>query len=410
VALIFYNGPSFSGRSEALRAFAWSAGPGGSSRSSLGQYLHPDLVVNLSGFGHTVAGERLVHLSSSRPSLVSNANLLAVRPEQTLSSLSGGERARLLLECALHLSPRRLSLDGALEQLDSTGRREVLGILKGVGKEIEVHAADNNPDDLIALADGVLEFRADPHLIDFTTRLAEFSTTVGPLGFEAPVLTLENMSFRYPRSRRDIFSGVHFKFEPRRPFVLKAPNGAGKSTLAKLLAGVLRPTRGCIQTTGPDPAKGRADGAACFYALQNPRDQIFGAKPEIYLDAVVSARRQNRGVPSLTSAQAIDAFGMSAFAAEDIYDLPFIALKRLSLAGAFVSSAPWLFLDEPALGLDQAGRANLVCFVEALCRGGRGIVIATHGQEFDSVPNAVQIRIEDGRLVSALGGRRERSP
>ncbi|MGC1470066.1 MAG: hypothetical protein WA793_11855, partial [Sphingorhabdus sp.] len=81
MAMTVVRGCNFSGRSGKLRAFAWSQGGG--------QYLHPDLELNVSGLARTVAGEALLHgLGGSDGD------------ERALRSLSGGERAQLVLDCA----------------------------------------------------------------------------------------------------------------------------------------------------------------------------------------------------------------------------------------------------------------------------------------------------------------------
>ena len=71
MSLTFYSGPNFSGRSAAMKDFAWSQG-------SKGQYLHPALEVNLSGFAATAGGEVRLHPPSDALPETLQAQLNAV--------------------------------------------------------------------------------------------------------------------------------------------------------------------------------------------------------------------------------------------------------------------------------------------------------------------------------------------
>jgi ABC-type Mn2+/Zn2+ transport system ATPase subunit len=60
------------------------------------------------------------------------------------------------------------------------------------------------------------------------------------------------------------------------------------------------------------------------------------------------------------------------------------------------------FFDEPALGLDMTGRIALRQFFSALCEAGFGVIIVTHGDEFDGMSNSIEITISEQRLAFAI--------
>lgn len=129
MSLVLYDGPAFSGRSEALRDFAWSSSSS-SGAAGLGQYLSPMIETNLSGFANTVRGELFCHklaMQVQAGSLNSVERLVGDLPDSSrLSSLSGGELVRLILACTIALQPRRLGLDLTLEQLDRKSRMQLI--------------------------------------------------------------------------------------------------------------------------------------------------------------------------------------------------------------------------------------------------------------------------------------------
>jgi ATPase subunit of ABC transporter with duplicated ATPase domains len=59
-------------------------------------------------------------------------------------------------------------------------------------------------------------------------------------------VTVENLSFRYPGTDRDIFKGLNFTIEAEQRVAIIGPNGIGKTTLMRCLAGELHPTTGRI--------------------------------------------------------------------------------------------------------------------------------------------------------------------
>ena len=76
---------------------------------------------------------------------------------------------------------------------------------------------------------------------------------------------------------------VSFRCEPGRVFTLLGPNGAGKTTALRMMAGMLKPTRGTVTIAGFDVAKepmkaksklGFLTGATGLYDRLNPRETL----------------------------------------------------------------------------------------------------------------------------------------
>lgn len=408
--LHFYDGPTFSGRSEALRSFAW-----GGAAHDQGVYVHPILEMNLSGLAETVGGELHLHAGADMPKGSVRQPVDADRPliadlpsSRTLRSLSGGETARLVLSCALAVTPFRLALDCTLEQLDFQTRRHVLkDILHPASRSIDLRIADNAGIDLADIADTHRRFESRA-TADLTGPLSEFSKTLIGHSVEAPSLEIEGLCFRYPNSVDPIFDGASFVLHPGRPYLLKAPNGSGKSTLARLLLGVLRPDSGIIRVNGVPLHKADADKNLLFYAFQNPIAQMFSNSASAYLSQLQAKARERdtwlQGSIDADTKRVLEGFGLESFAADEPFDLPYVALKRLSIAASILSRSPWLFFDEPALSSDRDGRKALGSLFSALCEAGFGVVIVSHGSEFDRLAGACPLTIRDGQLVGAENG------
>lgn len=61
-----------------------------------------------------------------------------------------------------------------------------------------------------------------------------------------PVLTLDEVSFKYPNTDRIIFSGVNLGANSESRICIVGENGAGKTTLLKIIMGINSPSTGIV--------------------------------------------------------------------------------------------------------------------------------------------------------------------
>lgn len=69
---------------------------------------------------------------------------------------------------------------------------------------------------------------------------------------EAPVITLEHVSFSYPKSEKIVLQDINLTVKAGEKVAIVGVNGAGKTTLMKLICGLLHPTSGRILLNGVD--------------------------------------------------------------------------------------------------------------------------------------------------------------
>ena len=167
-------------------------------------------------------------------------------------------------------------------------------------------------------------------------------------------IRVENVHYTYPDGGVKALDGVSLSIQPGERVALVGQNGSGKSTLARHLNGLLRPEQGQVwvgdwETSAHSPAKMARRVA---YAFQNPDEQLFHQQ----VWGEVAFGPQNLGVsPEQVRAQvgqALELFGLSAFAQTNPRDLSYSGRKRISLASTVAMQTPVLVLDEPTAGLD----------------------------------------------------------
>jgi sulfate-transporting ATPase len=152
---------------------------------------------------------------------------------------------------------------------------------------------------------------------------------------------------------------------------LIGPNGAGKTTLFNAISGLNSPTSGTVALFGADvthlPVHQRAA------AGMGRTFQLIQLFPELSVtdNLLVGTHVRNtsgfashlfatgRAIDSERSArqrvaQVIELLGLQDVADQPVTGLPFGVLRLVEVARALVTGAPYVMLDEPASGLDNA--------------------------------------------------------
>jgi ABC-2 type transport system ATP-binding protein len=158
---------------------------------------------------------------------------------------------------------------------------------------------------------------------------------------------------------------------------LLGPNGAGKSTLMKLVAGLLRPSRGTLRVFGGSPFDDRAVRARIGYA---PEHETTWA--ELTPLELVSALAELAGVPKADAPKAAEralaAMDMTKDSHRRIRGFSKGMRQRVKLATAIAHDPDLVLLDEPLTGVDPIARADIVERIKRLGESGKTIVVSSH--------------------------------
>ena len=181
-------------------------------------------------------------------------------------------------------------------------------------------------------------------------------------------------------------------------FVILGPSGAGKTTLLRLLAGIESADRGRVSVGGKDvtaePAHRRR------LAMVHPHGALFA---HLTVRQNLAFPLANAGLTRAAATQrideALDRFGLSAFAARRPAEISSGERQRAAIARAMLSDPAALLLDEPLAQLDPPGRES----VREILRGVRqAIIVVTHDHE-EALSTADRLAILIGGRIAQSG-------
>ena len=183
-------------------------------------------------------------------------------------------------------------------------------------------------------------------------------------------------------------------------FGLLGPNGAGKTTIIKMLATLLEPTSGTAKVNGFDvmkqPHKVRESIGIVF---QEPSsDELLTGYENMKLYAMMyglSKEKIKKGI-----AEALEIVELTERKDDLVRTYSGGMRRRLEIGRSLVHKPKVLFLDEPTLGLDPAGREKMWDYISRLVEELRMTVLLTthYMEEADSLANRVGI-IDQGKIV-----------
>lgn len=212
------------------------------------------------------------------------------------------------------------------------------------------------------------------------------------------MLELKNLS--YSVEGKEILNNVNLTIDDGKFIVITGPNGGGKSTLAKIIAGILTPTKGQILFDGEDITSLNITERArkgISFAFQQPV-RFKGVTVKDLIDLASGEK--------LTVASACMYLSEVGLCAKDYINREVDAslsggeLKRIEIATVLARKTKLSLFDEPEAGIDLWSFKNLIEVFERMRKEIKGsIIIISHQERILNIADEI-IVIADGQLRS----------
>jgi branched-chain amino acid transport system permease protein len=223
------------------------------------------------------------------------------------------------------------------------------------------------------------KYRKVPH-ID-VGGIEDLDITV-PITDPAPILTLQNVQKHFGGVKA--VDGLNIEVARGTVHALIGPNGSGKTTTLNVLSGIYKPSAGKMTFDGhdiTDLAPYERAGLGMGRTFQNIR--LFPAL-SVVENVMVGAQRENNPIGPGQAAlrtralSALKFVGMAQSAEVIVQNLPYGHQRLVEIARALAGHPKFLLLDEPAAGLNQTEKQELVALLKRLRGHGLTIFLIEH--------------------------------
>jgi energy-coupling factor transporter ATP-binding protein EcfA2 len=221
------------------------------------------------------------------------------------------------------------------------------------------------------------------------------------------LLTLESVTYRYPRAQAPALDNVSLEVEEGELVLVAGVSGSGKSSLLRAASGLVphffggrvagRVTVGGLDTRDHVPAEVARVASTVF---QDPESQVVMSS----VAAEIALPLETRGLSGPAVTRAVEetalALGVADLLERETDTLSGGELQRVALAAALVTQPRLLLLDEPTSQLDPVAGDELVAQLRRLNEEwGTSVLLAEQRIERCLVAADRVLAFDRGRLV-----------
>jgi ABC-2 type transport system ATP-binding protein len=191
------------------------------------------------------------------------------------------------------------------------------------------------------------------------------------------VLSVIDLTKRYEATVKAVDT-LSLDVAPGRVMAILGPNGSGKSTTVKMIAGLIKPTRGLINYRGRDIQKWLVDYKRLVgYVPEEAHLYTYLTAPE-YLALVGGLRGLKRGVIEARSERFLTLFGLwlDRYSAMSAWSKGM--RQKVLISAALLHDPEIIILDEQNSGLDVSSSLVLRSLIANLSNAGKTIIYCSH--------------------------------
>lgn len=204
------------------------------------------------------------------------------------------------------------------------------------------------------------------------------------------VVSVQNLSYRYPTGTRDALSNVNIQVKQGEFLGIVGPSEAGKTTLCLCLNGIIPHLlsgtfEGSVTIRGANTLHKRVCELAenVGMVFEDPESQLFG----LVVEEDVAFGLENLRVPPVEIrkriTEALDIAKLSGFETRETFNLSGGQKQRTAIASTLAMKSNILVMDEPTTNLDPIGKLEVFSVIRSLKdKQGSTIIMTEHNTEY----------------------------
>ena len=213
------------------------------------------------------------------------------------------------------------------------------------------------------------------------------------------MISLDHISFRYPKSEKNILDGAGAVFEKGKMYAITGPSGSGKSTLLSLIAGIEVPQEGEIRIDGSRIDRDAIRKHNIAFVFQNY--MLFPYLNAVEnVDLAVDIRVPKKAGCRKDTKELLTSLGIrEQDLKRKVCKLSGGEQQRVGIARALALGAPYILADEPTGNLDRETAEKIIRLLGRIThRENKCLIVVTHSEAVrDSADEA--FALVDGRLL-----------
>lgn len=209
------------------------------------------------------------------------------------------------------------------------------------------------------------------------------------------MLSIEHVTKKY--GNFTALEDVNLTFE-NGVYGLLAPNGAGKTTLIKMLATLLRPTKGTIRWDGEEIRSMGEDYRGMLGYLPQEPGYYKNYSPKQFLTYIAALQCIGKKEAARRIDMLLDEVALSDVKHKKMRQFSGGMLQRVGIAQAMLNDPKLLILDEPTAGLDPRERVRFRSLIHRISKD-RIVVLSTHiVSDIETIASRI-VMIRDHRIL-----------
>lgn len=342
-----------------------------------------------------------------------------VKANQTLRSMSSGERKIALVNHLISQKPEVLYIEDLQENLDPENKNKIIQQLHKLATGTQVIQVVKKEKELLPFIKNLFYLDKENQLTSYAEPIARFFQEKKIEYFNVPETTtiyrynyttfikLKNVSVQYLDN--PILKDISWEIKPGEFWQLVGENGSGKTTLLSLITG--------------DNPKAYGQDIVLFDKPKGTEDNVWQIKHKIgyFTPNITELFSKRHSVLDMVLSGFYDSVGLyvkpqdihislaqrwlKLAEMEDLAQTTFTTLspsqqRIIMIIRAMVKHPPLLILDEPTSGVDREGTAIIVALINKIAQETpTTIIYVSHVLEQGLSPNYVY-RLKKGNLGS----------